>query len=231
MERTNRVFLVGPGALKFAKAHGFVGGEPPDRAEPEDLALLEGEALRPRRLDRARRRGREGSRHPLVHREVRRVEDFRPQGTINCNAVTTGRRHRRDDDDVRPLLQDPRTPRRLPVIGAGSTWTARSARAARPAGAKGTSAPAGRTPSSSSCARACRREQAALKTLRADLGARAKENHDAQGRLKTGFNVNFYAVNKRGELAGASSGPASYAKSGQLQARALCRRRRLGRAA
>ena len=46
-------------------------------------------------------------------------------------------------------------------------------------------------------------EQAALKTLER-ISAMARENHDAQGRLKPGFNVNFYVVNKRGEFAGAS---------------------------
>jgi len=45
----------------------------------------------------------------------------------------------------------------------------------------------------------------------------ARENHDAQGRLKPGFNVNFYVVNKRGEFAGASLWSGSYATSGQFK--------------
>src|SRR5262249_9652844 len=41
----------------------FSRREPADRALPEDLDVLEREALHARRLDRARRRGGEGSRH------------------------------------------------------------------------------------------------------------------------------------------------------------------------
>ena len=119
MDQTNRAFLVGEGALKFARAHGVPGAEPPDRALPEDLALLEGEALEHRRLDRARRRGAEGPRHPLVHREVRRRRTSGPQGTINCNAVTA------DGDIVGTTTTSGlffKLPGRLgdsPVIGAG----------------------------------------------------------------------------------------------------------------
>src|SRR5262250_1195644 len=87
MERTNRVFLVGPGALKFAKAHGF---------QEENLLT-----------DRSRKiwlywkeklsgkddwipRGDEETKDPDIRWYIEKygVEDFRPQGTIHCSTVT-----------------------------------------------------------------------------------------------------------------------------------------------
>src|SRR6266542_485181 len=87
MERTNRVFLVGPGALKFAKAHGF----------KEDNLLTE----RSRKIwlywkeklsshDDWIETGNEEEKDPDIHWFIEKygAADFRPQGTINCNALS-----------------------------------------------------------------------------------------------------------------------------------------------
>ncbi|HEY6066276.1 MAG TPA: isoaspartyl peptidase/L-asparaginase, partial [Thermoanaerobaculia bacterium] len=87
MEQTNRVFLVGEGALKFARAHGF----------PEENLLTE----RSRKIwlywkeklsgiDDWREVGTEEEKDPDIRWYIEKfgVSDFRPQGTINCDAVT-----------------------------------------------------------------------------------------------------------------------------------------------
>jgi len=138
MEQTNRVFLVGPGALKFAKAHGF----------PEENLLTE----RSRKIwlywkeklsgkDDWIERGDEEEKDPDIRWYIEKygVEDFRPQGTINCDVVT-----------------------REGVL-AGCTTTsglffkmAKSGPAARRDGVRGTCAPAAPTPSSSPCGKGSR---------------------------------------------------------------------------
>ena len=50
MEQTNRVLLVGEGALKFAQGQRFCGREPADRARPASLAPLEADPVADRRL-------------------------------------------------------------------------------------------------------------------------------------------------------------------------------------
>src|SRR5262249_37670615 len=88
MDQTNRAFLVGEGALKFARAHGV----------PEQNLLTE----RSRKIwlywkeklsgkDDWIERGDEEEKDPDIRWYIEKfgVEDFRPQGTINCNALTT----------------------------------------------------------------------------------------------------------------------------------------------
>ena len=80
-----------------------------------------------RRLDRARRRGGEGPRHPLVHREVRR-RGLPAAGHDQLQRRDGERRPRRHDDDVRPVLQAAGAPRRLAGHRRGTLRRRRSRR-------------------------------------------------------------------------------------------------------
>jgi N4-(beta-N-acetylglucosaminyl)-L-asparaginase len=132
MDQTNRAFLVGEGALKFARAHGV----------PEQNLLTE----RSRKIwlywkeklsgkDDWIERGNEEEKDPDIRWYIEKfgVEDFRPQGTINCNASSSCR-------DASATLRS---------SAPGSMSTERSGPADRPAGEKETSGSAAPTRSSS----------------------------------------------------------------------------------
>src|SRR2546428_8319521 len=89
MERSDRVFLVGEGALRFARAHGL----------PEENLLTE----RSRKIwlywkerlsghDDWIEAGNEEEKDPDIRWFIEKFgsSDFRPHGTINCDAVTAG---------------------------------------------------------------------------------------------------------------------------------------------
>jgi N4-(beta-N-acetylglucosaminyl)-L-asparaginase len=213
MERTNRVFLVGPGALKFAKAHGF----------REESLLTE----RSRKIwlywkeklsghDDWIEAGNEEEKDPDIRWFIEKygAADFRPQGTINCNAVT------KDGDIVGTTTTSGlffKIPGRLgdsPVIGAGLYVDGEIGACGSTGWGEGNLRSCGSRTVVELMRQGKSPEEAALKTLER-ISALARENQDAQGRLKPGFNVNFYVVNKKGEFAGASLWSGSYAKSGK----------------
>ncbi|HYV41744.1 MAG TPA: N(4)-(beta-N-acetylglucosaminyl)-L-asparaginase [Thermoanaerobaculia bacterium] len=212
MERTNRVFLVGPGALKFARAHGF----------QEENLLTE----RSRKIwlywkeklsghDDWIEAGNEEEKDPdiLWFIEKYGVSDFRPQGTINCNAVT------KEGDIVGTTTTSGlffKLPGRLgdsPVIGAGLYVDGEVGACGSTGWGEGNLRSCGSHTVVEFLRQGKPPEEAALKTLER-ISALARENHDARGRLKPGFNINFYVVNKKGEYAGAALWSGSYAKSG-----------------
>ena len=202
MERTNRVFLVGPGALKFARAHGF----------KEDNLLTE----RSRKIwlywkeklsghDDWIEAGNEEEKDPDIRWFIQKfgASDFRPQGTINCNAVT------KDGDIVGTTTTSGlffKVPGRLgdsPVIGAGLYVDGEVGACGSTGWGEGNLRSCGSHTVVEFLRQGKSPEEAALKTLER-ISALARENHDARGRLKTDFNINFYVVNKKGEHAGAA---------------------------
>lgn len=212
MERTNRVFLVGPGALKFARAHGF----------KEENLLTE----RSRKIwlywkeklsghDDWIEAGNEEEKDPDILWFIRKygASDFRPQGTINCNAVT------KEGDIVGTTTTSGlffKLPGRLgdsPVIGAGLYVDGEVGACGSTGWGEGNLRSCGSHTVVEFLRQGKPPEEAALKTLER-ISALARENHDARGRLKPGFNINFYVVNKKGEYAGAALWSGSYAKSG-----------------
>ena len=202
MERTNRVFLVGPGALKFAKAHGF----------PEENLLTE----RSRKIwlywkeklsghDDWIEAGNEEEKDPDIRWFIEKygVADFRPQGTINCDAVSAG------GDIVGTTTTSGRffkLPGRLgdsPVIGAGLYVDGQVGACGSTGWGEGNLRSCGSHTVVELMRQGKSPEEAVLKALER-ISALARENQDTQGRLKPGFNVNFYAVNKKGDYAGAA---------------------------
>jgi N4-(beta-N-acetylglucosaminyl)-L-asparaginase len=200
MERTNRVFLVGPGALKFAKAHGF----------QEENLLTE----RSRKIwlywkeklsgkDDWIERGDEEEKDPDIRWYIERfgVEDFRPNGTINCNAVTAGGDIVGTTTTSGLFFKIPGRVGDSPVIGAGLYVDGEVGACGSTGWGEGNLRSCG----SHSVVELMRQgkspQEAALKVLER-IVAFAKDNRDKKG--QPNFDINFYAVNKKGEYAGVS---------------------------
>jgi N4-(beta-N-acetylglucosaminyl)-L-asparaginase len=206
MDQTNRAFLVGEGALRFARAHGV----------PEQNLLTE----RSRKIwlywkeklsniDDWIERGDEEQKDPDIRWYIEKfgVEDFRPQGTINCNAVTA------NGDVVGTTTTSGlffKLPGRLgdsPVIGAGLYVDG----AVGACGSTGWGEGNIRFCGSHAVVELMRQgkspEQAALTVLQRVLDG-TKYNRNKAG--APDFDIHYYVVNKRGEYAGASIWNGSY---------------------
>ena len=212
MERTNRVFLVGDGALKFAKAHGF----------QEENLLTE----RSRKIWlywREKLSGKddwvpadnEEEKDPDIRWYIEKygVGDFRPQGTINCNAVTA-------DGDVVGATSTSglffKIPGRLgdtPVIGAGLYVDNEVGACGSTGWGEGNLRSCGSHTAVEMMRQGKSPEEAALATLQR-IVAFAKDNREESGHPR--FQTVFYAVNKRGEYAGASVYDGSYGSTGKF---------------
>ena len=210
MEQTNRVLLVGPGALKYAKAHGF---------KEEDL-LTE----RSRKIwlywkeklsgkDDWIPKGDEEEKDPDIRWYIERfgVQDFRPQGTINCNAVTA------NGDIVGTTTTSGlffKIPGRLgdtPIIGAGLYVDGEVGACGSTGWGEGNLRSCGSHTVVEFMRQGKSPEQAALATLER-IVKMARENRDKNGRPD--FGLNFYVVNKKGDYAGASVWSGSYGSTG-----------------
>jgi N4-(beta-N-acetylglucosaminyl)-L-asparaginase len=209
MDQTNRAFLVGEGALKFARAHGV----------PEQNLLTE----RSRKIwlywkeklsgiDDWIERGDEEQKDPDIRWYIEKfgVEDFRPQGTINCNAVTA------NGDLVGTTTTSGlffKLPGRLgdsPVIGAGLCVDGEVGACGSTGWGEGNIRFSGSHAVIELMRQGKSPEQAALTVLQRVVDG-AKYYRDKSG--KPDFNINYYVVNKRGEYAGASIWDASYGAS------------------
>lgn len=209
MEQTNRVFLVGPGALAFARAHGF----------PEENLLTE----RSRKIwlywkeklsgkDDWIERGDEESKDPDIRWYIEKygVDDFRPQGTINCGVVTA-------NGDLAGCTSTSglffKIPGRLgdsPVIGAGLYVDGEVGACGSTGWGEGNLRSCGSHTVIEYLRQGKSPEEAALKTLER-IVAMAKDKRDKNGRPD--FNVNFYVVDRNGRHAGAAVWSGSYGAS------------------
>lgn len=212
MERTNRVFLVGEGALAFARAHGF----------PEENLLTE----RSRKIwlywkeklsggDDWIEAGTEEAQDPDVRWYIEKygVSDFRPQGTINCNAVTAKGELAGTTTTSGLFFKVPGRLGDSPVIGAGLYVDGEVGACGSTGWGEGNLRSCGSHTVVEFLRQGKSPEEAALRTLER-IVAMAKENRDARGRPK--FNLNFYVLNKRGEYAGAAVWNGSYGGSGKF---------------
>src|SRR6478672_1571485 len=212
MQQTTRVFLVGEGALKFAKAHGF----------QEENLLTE----RSRKIwlywkeklsgtDDWIPAGDEEEKDPDIRWYIEKfgAADFRPQGTINCNAVT------KDGDIVGTTTTCGlffKIPGRLgdsPVIGAGLYVDGEVGACGSTGWGEGNLRSCGSHTVVELMRQGLSPEQAALKALER-IVAMTRENNDSRGRPKA--NINFYVVNKKGEFAGAAIYDGAYGGSGKF---------------
>jgi N4-(beta-N-acetylglucosaminyl)-L-asparaginase len=209
MDQTNRAFLVGEGALKFARAHGV-----PEQNLLTDRSrkiwLYWKEKLS--NIDDWIERGDEEQKDPDIRWYIEKfgVEDFRPQGTINCNAVTA------DGDLVGTTTTSGlffKLPGRLgdsPCIGAGLYVDNEVGACGSTGWGEGNIRFCGSHTVVELMRQGKSPEEAALATLRRIVDG-ARYNRDKKG--QPDFNINFYAVNKKGEFAGASIWNGSYGSS------------------
>ncbi|MEP6800516.1 MAG: N(4)-(beta-N-acetylglucosaminyl)-L-asparaginase [Acidobacteriota bacterium] len=206
MDQTNRAFLVGEGALKFARAHGI----------PEQNLLTE----RSRKIwlywkeklsgkDDWMERGDEEQKDPDIRWYIEKfgLEDFRPQGTINCNAVTSG------GDLVGTTTTSGlffKLPGRLgdsPVIGAGLYVDGEVGACGSTGWGEGNIRLCGSHTVVELMRQGKSPQQAALATLERVVNA-SKYYRDRNGRPD--FQLNYYVLNKKGEYAGAALWNGSY---------------------
>ena len=212
MDQTNRVFLVGPGALKFARAHGFKE-ENLLTERSRKIWLYWKEKLSTK--DDWIERGDEETTDPDIKWYIEKygVEDFRQQGTINCNVVTA-------DGTIAGCTTTSglffKIPGRLgdsPVIGAGLFVDGDVGACGSTGWGEGNLRSCGSHTVVEFMRQGMSPEQAALKSLERIVGL-AKDMRDKNG--KPSFNVNFYVVNKKGERAGAAVWSGSYGASGRF---------------
>jgi N4-(beta-N-acetylglucosaminyl)-L-asparaginase len=212
MERTNRAFIVGEGALRFAKAHGLV---PENLVTPRahKIWLYWKEKLSGH--DDWIEAGTEEEKDPDIRWYIEKygVSRFRPQGTINCNAVTA-------NGDVVGATSTSglffKVPGRLgdsPVIGAGLYVDNEVGACGSTGWGEGNIRGAGSHTVVELMRQGQSPEQAALGTLKR-IVAFARDNREDSGRPK--FQTVFYAVNKRGEYAGASVYDGIYGSTGKF---------------
>jgi len=200
MEQTNRAFLVGEGALKFARAHGFKEENLlTDRSRK--IWLYWKEKLS--NIDDWIERGDEEQKDPDIRWYIEKygVEDFRPQGTINCNAVTA------NGDLVGTTTTSGlffKLPGRLgdsPVIGAGLYVDGEVGACGSTGWGEGNIRFCGSHTVVEMMRQGKSPEEAALRTLERVVNG-ARYYRDKKG--QPDFNINYYVVNKKGEYAGAS---------------------------
>ncbi len=213
MERSDHVLIVGEGALRFARAHGFKEEDLLTEASREEWLRWketlsnDDDWLPPHGID-DRGVGMNEQREPddMLRAQIWERELARPTGTINCLAVN-------DAGDISGVTTTSglafKIPGRVgdsPILGAG-LYVDNAVGAAGSTGRGEANLLSlasflivermrmGDAPTDA-CLFACRRiaEQTKMKRLL-----------DERGRLK--FNVNFYALNKRGEHGAASIWP------------------------
>jgi N4-(beta-N-acetylglucosaminyl)-L-asparaginase len=212
MERTNRVFLVGPGALKFAKAHGFA----------EENLLTE----RSRKIwlywkeklsehDDWIERGDEEEKDPDIRWYIEKygTSDFRSHGTINCDAVTAAGDLVGTTTTCGLFFKIPGRLGDSPVIGAGLYVDGEVGACGSTGWGEGNLRSCGSHTVIEFLRQGRTPEEAALRTLERIVGL-AKEKKDARGRFTE--NITFYVVNKRGEYASAAVYDGSYGASGKF---------------
>src|SRR6476469_7708164 len=206
MDQTNRAFLVGEGALKFARAHGV----------PEQNLLTERSRKiwlywkeKLSKIDDWMERGDEEEKDPDIKWYIEKygVEDFRPQGTINCNAVTANGDIVGTTTTCGLFFKIPGRLGDSPVIGAGLYVDGEVGAAGSTGWGEGNLRSCGSHTVVELMRQGKSPEEAALETLRR-IVALAKDNRDERGRPK--FQTVFYAVNKRGAYAGASGYDGTY---------------------
>ena len=212
MERTNRVFLVGPGALKFAKAHGFA----------EENLLTE----RSRKIwlywkeklsghDDWIERGDEEEKDPDIRWYIEKygTSDFRSHGTINCDAITANGDLVGTTTTCGLFFKIPGRLGDSPVIGAGLYVDGEVGACGSTGWGEGNLRSCGSHTVIEFLRQGKSPEEAALRTLER-IVALAKEKRDARGRLTE--NIQFYVVNKKGEYAGVAVYDGSYGASGKF---------------
>lgn len=202
LKYTNHIFLVGEGAKRFALSYGF---------KEEDLLT---ESSRQKWLAwRANLNPNDD------YLDVPEAEPMvvRPTGTINCDAVTPG-------GDLSSVTTTSglswKIPGRVgdsPIIGAGEYCDNDVGAAGSTGRGESNIKVCGGFLTVEHMRRGMKPTDACLETLKRVVAATEARLLDERGRPK--FNLNFYAVNKRGEFGAASLFPGRYAAHDGIEAK------------
>ena len=212
MERTNRVFLVGPGALKFARAHGFKE-ENLLTERSQKIWLYWKEKLSGH--DDWIEAGNEEETDPDIRWYIERygTADFRQHGTIHCSAVSAKGEIVGATSTSGLFFKIPGRLGDSPVIGAGLYVDGEVGACGSTGWGEGNLRSCGSHTVVEFLRQGKSPEEAGLRALER-IVALAREHRDARGRPKE--NINFYVVNKRGQYAGAAIYNGSYGSSGRF---------------
>ena len=212
MDRTNRAFLVGEGAGKFAKAHGFAT-ENLLTPRAHKIWLYWKEKLSGH--DDWIESGSEEEKDPDIRWYIEKygVSDFRPQGTINCNAVTAKGEIVGATSTSGLFFKLPGRLGDTPVIGAGLYVDGEVGACGSTGWGEGNIRGAGSHTVVELLRQGKSPEESALTALKR-IVAFAKDNREKSGR--PAFQTVFYVVNKRGEYAGASVYDGVYGSTGKF---------------
>jgi N4-(beta-N-acetylglucosaminyl)-L-asparaginase len=212
MEQTNRVLIVGPGALQFAKAHGF---------QEEDLLTERSRKIwlywkeKLSNNDDWIERGDEEQSDPDIRWYVEKygASDFRPHGTINCDVVTADGALAGCTTTSGLFFKIPGRVGDSPIIGAGLYVDGEYGACGSTGWGEGNLRSCGSHTVVEFLRQGKSPEEAALKTLER-IVAMAKDMRDKNGRPD--YNLNFYVVTKKGEYAGAAIWSGYYGSTGKF---------------
>ncbi len=200
MEQTNRVMIVGEGALRFAKAHGF-----------EEADLLTARSRKIWLYWKENLSGKDDwlpsaaeATDPDILWYIDKYgdEDFRPQGTINCDCVTSGGDLAGVTTTSGLFFKIPGRVGDSPIIGAG-LYVDNDVGAA---GSTGWGEGNIRVVGSHTILELLRQgkspEEACLETLKRVVRLATDQKRDEKGRPK--FDLHYYVVTKDGRYASAA---------------------------
>jgi N4-(beta-N-acetylglucosaminyl)-L-asparaginase len=212
MEQTNRVLIVGPGALQFAKAHGF---------QEEDLLTERSRKIwlywkeKLSNNDDWIERGDEEQNDPDIRWYIEKygASDFRPHGTINCDVVTADGALAGCTTTSGLFFKIPGRVGDSPIIGAGLYVDGEVGACGSTGWGEGNLRSCGSHTVIEFLRQGKSPEEAALKTLER-IVAMARDMRDKNGRPD--FNLNFYVVTRKGEYAGAAVWSGYYGSTGKF---------------
>jgi N4-(beta-N-acetylglucosaminyl)-L-asparaginase len=200
MEQTNRVMIVGEGALRFAKAHGFSEVNLlTERARKIWLYWKENLSTRddwmPSPVE---------AQDPDIRWYIDKYgdEDFRPQGTINCNCVTAGGDLAGVTTTSGLFFKIPGRVGDSPIIGAGLYVDNAVGAAGSTGWGEGNIRAVGAHTVLELIRQGKSPQDACLATLERVVGLARERKRDEKGRPK--FDLNYYVVTKDGRYAGAA---------------------------
>jgi N4-(beta-N-acetylglucosaminyl)-L-asparaginase len=194
LKYTNHIFLVGEGAKRFALSYGF---------KEENLLT-----------DSSRQKWlawRANLNPTDDYLDVPEAEQMvvRPTGTINCNAVTPGGEISSVTTTSGLAWKIPGRVGDSPIIGAGQYCDNEVGAAGSTGRGESNIKVCGGFLTVEHMRRGMKPTDACLETVKRVVAATEARLLDERGRPK--FNLNFYAVNKRGEFGAASLFPGRYA--------------------
>ncbi len=200
MEQTNRVMIVGEGALRFARAHGFEETNLlTERSRKIWLYWKENLSDHDDWIPAASE-----SNDPDIRWFIDRYgdEDFRPHGTIHCNCVTAGGDLAGVTSTSGLFFKIPGRVGDSPIIGAGLYVDNEVGAAGSTGWGEGNIRVVGAHTVLESVRAGHSPEEACLKTLEKAVHLAREQKRDPKGRAK--FDLSYYVVTKDGRYAGAS---------------------------